>query len=189
MIEKSCESMCCKAPPLEYFEWLMVDLASARCAKCKEGDVLFTPMYTGRGNSGQTHSPGFWYELKQQANPNERKEITEKDFDDIIMMDRHARSLAMILVEVEDTTPPDPRFDRRPRPIPREFEQAITDFIHQFALHFNIDEQQFIRFMQGYTRTWLPRDAWTFYPDEKGHDALAAIMYSSQKDKIVNQKD
>ena len=188
MIEKSWESMCCKAPPLEYFEWLMVDLASARCAKCKEGDVLFTPMYTGRGNSGQTHSPGFWYELKQQANPNERKEITEKDFDDIIMMDRHARSLAMILVEVEDTTPPQGLHDIRPRAMPREFEEAFSDFIHAFTVHFNINQKQFMRYIRGYTRNWEPRTGWMFYDDERGHDVFEQIRLS-QKDTIVNQSD
>ena len=175
MISSVWISICCNAPPLEYFEELMPDLASARCTKCREGDVLFKPMY---GSNKQGHSPSFWYELKQQINSNDTKEITEQDFDDVIMMDRHARSLAMILVEVEDTPPPQGIKDFRPRTISKEFEEAFSNFIHAFSIHFNINQGQFLRYINGYVRNWETRSPGIFYDDEIGYDVLEQIRLS-----------
>ena len=166
-------SECCKAEPLEYFEWLMPDLASARCAKCKEGDVLFRPM---------SYQPTYRHQLKQEVNPNHTKEVTEKEFDDMVMMDRHARALAQILVEVEDTCPPYGLRNDRPRPMPPALGVAYLSFISELATHFKLDLKQYLRFIQGYTRNWQPRGDWVFYDDEQGHDVMK-LLYNPDDSK------
>ena len=60
----------------------------------------------------------------------------------------------------------------------KEFEEAFSNFIHAFSIHFNINQGQFLRYINGYVRNWETRSPGIFYDDEIGYDVLEQIRLS-----------